>query len=96
MVRVAFLLPVSLALAVFNLGCSRAPSTTPRGAQPSVAAGAYSQPAACAACHPAQAKTHAETGMGRAFARATPATLDREDFTTRNTYYHQASDSHYP
>ncbi len=92
MVRVAFLPLVSLALAVVNVGCSRAPSPAKPFAAP---ANAYSNPAACAACHPAQAKTHALTGMGRAFARATPATLDREDFTGRNTYYHQASDTHY-
>ncbi len=92
MVRVAFVLLVPLALAVFNAGCSRAPAPA-KSSFP--VASAYSNPVACAACHPAQARTHAQTGMGRAFSRATPATLEREDFTTRNTYYHQASDTHY-
>ena len=33
--------------------------------------------------------------MSRAFARATPAVLDREDFIVRNTFFHQPSDRHY-
>ncbi len=63
--------------------CRQAPPAKPIAAAP-----------ACATCHAAQARTHAQSGMGRAFARATPPTLSKEDFS-RNTYFHAPSDRHY-
>jgi tetratricopeptide (TPR) repeat protein len=46
----------------------------------------------CAACHPSEAKTYRQTGMGRAFYRAIPANMV-EKFDA--SFYHSASDRHY-
>ena len=54
----------------------------------------YAAAGSCAECHAAQAKTHAETGMGRAFARATEASAGRE-FGGAGVFYHKASDRFY-
>jgi tetratricopeptide (TPR) repeat protein len=62
-----------------------------RSAAPS---GYVSDIAVCAGCHAEIAKTYRLTGMGRSFSRAGRA-KPIEDFTTRNTFYHPASDRHY-
>ena len=78
MIRVAFLILI-LGLAA-GVSCSRQqPTAAP-------AASRYAAAGSCAACHPAQAKSYAQTGMARAFARAAPAVLDREDFANHATY----------
>ena len=53
--------------------------------------GALAAPAAvtCATCHPAIAKTYAQTGMGRAFAAASPANV------AQGEYFHTVSQTHY-
>ena len=54
----------------------------------------YVNPQLCADCHPAIAKNYRQNGMGRSFA-APRAGILIEDFTNRNSYYHQPSDTHY-
>jgi len=54
----------------------------------------YADPATCARCHAAIAKTYRQTGMGRSFHPVNAG--DRiEDFKTHNTLYNQASDRYY-
>ena len=54
----------------------------------------YVDPKACANCHPAQANTYAQTGMGQSFQRATAAQILRI-IGTNNSYFHLPSDRHY-
>jgi predicted CXXCH cytochrome family protein len=54
----------------------------------------YVNPNTCAGCHPAQAKTYRQTGMGRSWFRPTPANMV-EDFKKHNTFLHRASDRYY-
>jgi len=61
---------------------------------PAPEASAYADPKTCAGCHPAQAKTYRETGMGRAFSRATPAAMGGT-FDGATPYFHKASDRYY-
>jgi len=55
---------------------------------------AYVNPTVCASCHPAIAKTYKLTGMGRSFFRPRPESII-EDYQTRHTLYHRASDRYY-
>jgi tetratricopeptide (TPR) repeat protein len=55
---------------------------------------AYVHPAACTGCHAEIAKTYRLTGMGHSFYRPAPQSMV-EDFTTRNRFYHRASDRTY-
>ena len=55
---------------------------------------AQPQSSSCAACHPGIYDTYRRTGMGRSFFRPQPERMT-EDWETRNTYYHQASERHY-
>lgn len=48
----------------------------------------------CAGCHQKIWETYRRTGMGRSFYRPSPANMV-EDFTSRNTYYHQQSASYF-
>jgi predicted CXXCH cytochrome family protein len=48
----------------------------------------------CADCHSRQAQTYRLTGMGRSFYRPQPQNLV-EDYAGGNSYYHEASDSHF-
>jgi predicted CXXCH cytochrome family protein len=48
----------------------------------------------CAGCHRAIWETYRGTGMGRSFQSASQENTI-EDFTDRNTYYHQPSDSYF-
>ena len=50
----------------------------------------YVNPAQCAACHAAIAKSYGETGMGRSFYRPGPSTVP-----AGAKFYHQASDRYY-
>ncbi|MBI1355488.1 MAG: tetratricopeptide repeat protein [Acidobacteria bacterium] len=52
------------------------------------------QPEACAACHPDEARSYLETGMGRSFAPLTRAN-NQADFQSRNSFYHAASQRYY-
>jgi len=54
----------------------------------------YVDPARCAGCHRAIAESYSRTGMGRSFYRPT-ALNTIEDYSRRNTFYHEASDEHY-
>ena len=78
-----------VALCVFLAACNRQKSQAPERQS-----AAYADPRSCAGCHPAQAKTYRETGMGRAFAKAVPATMDGQ-FTASAEFYHKASDRYY-
>jgi len=85
--RVRALLLCLIALA----GCSRpAPQATE-----SKNISAYVDSRQCAGCHAGIAATYRQTGMGRSFARATPATLNVEDFARNNNLDHKLSDRHY-
>ncbi len=55
---------------------------------------AYVNPAVCASCHPAIAKTYSLTGMGRSFFKPRPENIV-EDFEKKQTFYHRASDRYY-
>jgi predicted CXXCH cytochrome family protein len=48
----------------------------------------------CAGCHPKVWETYHRTGMGRSFYRPSPERMV-EDFTGKNTFYHQPSDSYF-
>jgi predicted CXXCH cytochrome family protein len=48
----------------------------------------------CAGCHWDICQTYSRNGMGRSFYRPTPEKMV-EDFTSRNTFYHQPSDSYF-
>jgi predicted CXXCH cytochrome family protein len=50
--------------------------------------------AACAGCHKNVWETYRRTGMGRSFYRPSPTSI-AEDFTHKNTFYHQPSDSYF-
>ncbi len=50
--------------------------------------------AVCAGCHKNVWETYRRTGMGRSFYRPSPE-LAVEDFTRKNTFYHQPSDSYF-
>lgn len=54
----------------------------------------YVNPALCAGCHPAIARTYRETGMGRSFSRPSPANTFAEG-TSDPTYFHPASQSYF-
>src|SRR5262245_22663060 len=48
----------------------------------------------CAGCHRDIWETYRRTGMARSFYRPSPEKM-AEDFSSRNTYYHQASDTYF-
>ena len=48
----------------------------------------------CATCHSEVWQTYKRTGMARSFHRPTPENTV-EDYTNKNTYHHQASDTYY-
>jgi predicted CXXCH cytochrome family protein len=54
----------------------------------------YVAPEVCAGCHRDIWETYRKTGMGRSFYRPTAANTV-EDYTNKNTFYHQASDSYF-
>jgi tetratricopeptide (TPR) repeat protein len=54
----------------------------------------YVDPALCASCHPGVWENYRRTGMGRSFYRPTPQN-QIEDYSNRNTYYHQPSDTYF-
>lgn len=51
-------------------------------------------PPVCAGCHREIWETYRKTGMGRSFYRPTPETM-AENFSRKNTYYHQPSGSYF-
>ena len=57
-------------------------------------AAGYVDPAVCASCHPSVWENYRRTGMGRSFYRPTPQN-QIEDYSNRNTYYHQPSDTYF-
>ena len=60
----------------------------------STAVFAQPQSSSCAGCHLGIYDTYRLTGMGRSFFPPRPEQMT-EDWETRNTYYHQASERHY-
>ena len=48
----------------------------------------------CANCHPSVSQTYRRTGMAQSFYRSTSANMV-EDFSNKNTYYHQPSDTYF-
>ena len=48
----------------------------------------------CAACHPSVWQSYSRTGMARSLYRPNPENTV-EDYRNKNTYYHQASDTHF-
>ena len=54
----------------------------------------YTKPEVCAGCHQAIWQTYRRTGMARSFSRPSAANTI-EDYTDKNTFYHQASDSYF-
>ncbi len=79
--RVADLLLLSVA---FSSSCARKPAE-------SAVAAAYADPKTCVGCHDAIAKSYAETGMARAFGKATPTSLSLENWSKNNTLDHKIS-----
>ncbi len=77
------------AAVVLSAACSRSKPPVP-----AAEASPYADPKSCGGCHPAQAKTYQETGMGRAFARATPESMAGA-FDRATAFYHKASDRYY-
>jgi tetratricopeptide (TPR) repeat protein len=65
-----------------------------RRAKPAPETPAYVNPAVCASCHPAIAKSYALSGMGRSFSRPRPQNMV-EDFAAKHTLYHRVSDRYY-
>src|SRR5438046_10612296 len=61
---------------------------------PCVAAPAVEDSRVCAGCHRDVWETYRRTGMGRSFYRPSPENTV-EDFTGKNTFYHQPSDSYF-
>jgi tetratricopeptide (TPR) repeat protein len=61
---------------------------------PQPATSDYVNPSLCAACHQEIARTYRLTGMGRSFFRPRSENVV-EDYQTRNTLYHRASDRTY-
>jgi predicted CXXCH cytochrome family protein len=59
-----------------------------------ITASEYVDSSECASCHPTIYETYRHTGMGRSFQRPT-AENRIEDYTTKNTFYHAASDRYY-
>lgn len=55
---------------------------------------AYVDPMECAKCHAGISETFRRTGMGRSFYRPGPQNTV-EDYKTKNTYYHPASNRYY-
>jgi tetratricopeptide (TPR) repeat protein len=54
----------------------------------------YVSPETCAGCHRNIWESYRRTGMARSFYRATMGNAV-EDYTSKNTFYHQASDSYF-
>ena len=85
----------ALALIIILLatsGCT-APNATQSPVVADVSAG-YVDSAQCASCHAAAAEAYLKTGMGRSFYRPS-AQNAVEDYRTKNTFYHAASDRYY-
>ncbi len=72
---------------IFAASCSH------RQPEPS-AASRYVDPKLCASCHPSQWETYRQTGMGRSFYPATPATMAGH-FAESAPFYHRPSDRYY-
>ena len=91
-ILVGIVLSVGFAAYVFS---KRAPGpvSTPSGS-PAAAVSEYVDSEECASCHADVAETYKRTGMGRSFFRPAAANTV-EDFRTKNTFYHAASDRHY-
>jgi predicted CXXCH cytochrome family protein len=70
----------------------RAPNTPPVTSPGNTSE--FADSSQCATCHPNEAEAYKRTGMGRSFFR--PATENTiEDYKSKNTLYHVASDRHY-
>ncbi len=61
---------------------------------PKTESSSYVDAKQCASCHPAQAKTYAQTGMGQSFKRTNAAEIERI-VGRRATYFHAPSDRYY-
>jgi tetratricopeptide (TPR) repeat protein len=71
---------------VLTTACTRENPTTP--------VAAYADAKACANCHPAQAKTYAQTGMGQSFQLANAAEIQRL-LGSKTQYAHALSERQY-
>lgn len=65
------------------LSCSRKPARPPEAA--------YADSKTCFGCHAEIAKSYAETGMAKAFARAAPGSMGLEKWSKNNTLDHKTS-----
>jgi predicted CXXCH cytochrome family protein len=75
-------------------GFAPAPEPGSNGLDSDVASHGYVDASACAGCHADVWQTYQHTGMGRSF--AVPSSDQQiEDYSSKNTYYHEASDRHY-
>lgn len=82
------------ALSLFAvLACSCSKTST--GSAPGATSSEYVDARLCNGCHAEIAKSYRQTGMGRSFYRATPGTLNVEDFAQNNRLDHKLSDRHY-
>ncbi len=70
-----------------------APRAAPPTASPAASPNAYVDPALCARCHAAIARTYALTGMGRSFRPVTAATLGLK--LPSRPYFHAPSQTYY-
>lgn len=77
----------SMGLALVGISCRSKPDSPQE-------LSAYVNPAVCASCHPAIAKTYKLTGMGRSFFRPRPQNIV-EDYEKKHTLYHRSSDRYY-
>lgn len=87
----------AVATAVLALGasmCSCRSTSHPREELTKAQQNTYVDPAVCSGCHAGIVKSYRLTGMGRSFYRPRADTMV-EDFKTRNTFYHRASDRYY-
>jgi predicted CXXCH cytochrome family protein len=86
-----FIRRIALTLLLLAVSC-RHPQPQP-GAEANQAS-SYVDPKLCAGCHAAQWETYRQTGMGRAFYRATPASMAAH-FGKGAEFYHRPSDRYY-
>src|SRR5262245_615745 len=85
---IVFLISIGIGALLFNQRRTPAPPG-PASTEPE-----YVDSSECASCHPDVAETYKRTGMGRSFFRPTAANTI-EDYKTKNTFYHAASDRYY-
>ncbi len=88
----AGLLVLGILYAVNRGSAPPAPAPAARAAQ---AGGGYADPASCAECHDAIARTYALTGMARSLSKVGAGSAVLEGVAEGGRYFHAASDRHY-